>query len=156
MSLDNLANMFSQRSGVQQSIASTVMSTIMSYMMQHFMQKGLSGFLGSGGKDQNSMKSALSQLQNQANDPNHELVQQVKNNAGLKDTNQAKQYTQQAVGMMHEHADNNPQEMHSAFGNVANSKGFDLGSILGGLTGQNSNSQQQQQKKQGIGDMLGF
>lgn len=154
MSLDTLTNMFSQRSGVQQSIASTVMSTVMSYMMQHFMQKGLSGFLGSGGKDQNSMKSVLSQLQNQANDPRHELVQQVKSNSGLQDDNQAKQYTQQAVSMMREHTDNNPQELHSAFGNVANNKGFDIGSILGGLTGQNTNPQQQ--KKQGIGDLLGL
>jgi hypothetical protein len=155
MSLDNLANMFSQKSGVQQSIASTVMSTIMGYMMQHFMQKGLSGFLGSGGKDQNSMKSALSQLQNQTNDPNHELVQQVKNNSGLQDDNQAKQYTQQAVNIMHEHITNNPQEVHSAFENVADSKGFDLGGILRGLT-EKGGSEGQVQKKQGIGDLLGF
>src|ERR671926_1004714 len=136
MSLDNLAGMFSQRSGIQQTIASTIMSTIMSYMMQNFMQKGLSSFLGSGGNDKGSMKSALSQLQNDANnDPNHPLVQQVKNDSGLQDNNQARQYTQQAISMLNEHADNNPQGLHSIFGNVASTKGFDLGSMLGGIGG---------------------
>jgi hypothetical protein len=55
--------------------------------------------------------------------------------------------------MMREHADSNPQGLHSMFGTVANSKGFDLGSMLGG-----SSNQQQQKKQQqggGIGDLLG-
>jgi hypothetical protein len=163
MSLDNLAGMFSQRSGIQQSMSSTIMSTIMNYMMQHFMQKGLSSFLGSGGNDQGSMTSALSQLQGEAaNNPNHQLIQQVQQNAGLQDSNQAQQYTQQAIGMMQEHANNNPQGLHSIFGNFANNQGFDLGSLLGSRLGGsggssgNTNQQQQQQKKQGdIGDLLG-
>ena len=156
MSLENLAGMFSQRTGAQQSIASTIMSTIMSYIMQNFMQKGFSSFLGSGGGDQGSMKSALSQLQNDANDPNHPLVQQVKNDSGLQDNNQARQYTQQAIGMLNEHADNNPQGLQSMFGNFANSKGFDLGSILGTMGGGGSGSNSQQRRKQGgIGDLLG-
>ena len=157
--LDNLASMFSQRSGVQQSMSSTIMSTIMSYMMQNFMQRGLSSFLGSGGNDQGSMNSALSQLQNEAsNNPNHQLIQQVQQNCGLQDSNQAQQYTQQALGTMQEHANNNPQGLHSIFGGVANSKGFDLGSMLGGAlgSGDNNNQQQQQQKKKGgIGELLG-
>ena len=159
MSLDNLAGMFSQRTGAQQSISSTIMSTIMSYLMQNFMQKGLSSFLGSGGNDKGSMKSALSQLQNDANnDPNHPLVQQVKNDSGLQDNNQARQYTQQAVSMLNEHADNNPQGLHSMFGSFANSKGFDLGNILGGIGGGGSNSSNLQQRRkqgEGIGDLLG-
>jgi hypothetical protein len=152
MSLDNLASMFSQRTGAQQTIASTIMSTIMSYIMQNFMQKGLSSFLGSGGNDQGSMGSALSQLQNDANnDPNHPLVQQVKNDSGLQDNIQARQYTQQALSMLNEHADNNPQGLQSMFGNFANSKGFDLGGGLGGIGG----GAKQQKKQQGIGDLLG-
>lgn len=156
MSLENLAGMFSQRSGIQQTIASTIMSTVMSYMLQHFMQKGVGGFLGSGGSNQGAMKSALSQLQGQVNDPSHELVQQLKNSTGLQDDNQAKQYTQQATNLLHEHTDNNPQGLHSLFGNIANNKGLDLGSLLGGGQGNSSDGSQQQQKKQGIGDMLGL
>ena len=157
MSLDNLAGMFSQRTGAQQTVASTIMSTVMSYIMQNFMQKGLSSFLGSGGGDQGSMKSALSQLQNDANDPTLPLVQQVTNDSGLQDNNQARQYTQQAIGMLNEHADNNPQGLQSMFGNFANSKGFDLGSLLGGggLGEIGGGAKQQQKKQQGIGDLLG-
>lgn len=147
--------------------------------MQNLMQRGLSSFLGSGGSDQNSMKTALTQLQNQvSNDPNHPLIQQVRSDAGLQDNNQAKQYTQQALNTLNDHTENNPQELHSVFGNIASSKGFDIGSLLrggssggiGGLLGgaegntsSNTSSQEQQQKKQqqqqqkggGIGGLLG-
>ena len=86
MNLDNLAGMFSQRSGVQQSMSSTIMSTIMSYMMQHFMQKGLGNFMNSGGSDRGSMQSSFSELEGGLNDPHHPLVQQVKNNCGIQMT----------------------------------------------------------------------
>ena len=157
MSLENLAGMFSQRSGLQQSITSTIMSTIMSYMMQNLMQKGLSSFLGSRGNDQNSMNSAISQLQNEVrNDPNnHPLVQQIQSNCGFQDNNQATQYTQQAVSMMQEHTNNNPQGMHSLFGNFAKNQGFDLGSLLGG-GGEESQQQQRKQQGTGIRDLLGI
>src|ERR671929_427193 len=98
MSLDNLAGIFSQRSGVQQSTSSTIMSTIMNYMMQNFMQKGLGSFMNSGGSDRGSMQSSFSELQGGLNDPRHPLVQQVQNNCGLQDDNQARTYTQQATG----------------------------------------------------------
>lgn len=158
MSLENLAGMFSQRSGLQQSITSTIMSVLMSYMMQHFMQKGLSSFLGSGGNDQSSMSSALSQLQNEIRgNPNHPLVQQIQNNAGFQNNNQAAQYIQQAVDMMQEHTNNNPQNMHSLLGNFAQSNGFDLGSLLGGAAGnQQQQPQQKQQQGKGIKDLLGI
>ena len=117
MNLDNLAGMFSQRSGVQQSMSSTIMSTIMSYMMQNFMQKGLGSFMNSGGGDRNSMQSSFSELEGGINnDPRHPLVQQVKNNCGLQDDNQARMYTQQATGLLRENANNDPQGISSLFG----------------------------------------
>lgn len=152
MNLDDLAGMFSQRTGAQQSISSTIMSTIMGYMMQHFMQKGLGGFLGSGGNDRDSMKSALAQLQNQTADPNNDLVQQVKRNCHLQDDNQARQYTQQAVNVLREDTDREPQGLQSVFRNMAGNQGFDLGGLLGGGQPQRG----QGQKKGGIGDLLGF
>src|ERR671910_1498928 len=111
MNLENLAGMFSQRSGVQQSMSSTIMSTIMSYMMQHFMQKGLGSFMNSGGGDRGSMQSSFSELEGGLNnDLLHPLVQQVKNNCGLQDdNNQARMYTQQATGLLaRENANNDP------------------------------------------------
>jgi hypothetical protein len=161
MNLDNLAGMFSQRSGVQQSMSSTIMSTIMSYMMQHFMQKGLGSFMNSGGGDRNSMQSSFSELEGGLNDPRHPLVQQVKNNAGLQDDNQARMYTQQAT----ENANNDPQGLSSLLGSFGGGgqqqQGGGIGNLVGGLLGgDNNNNQdprQQQQKKKGggLGDMLG-
>jgi hypothetical protein len=171
MNLDSLAGMFSQRSGVQQSMSSTIMSTIMSYMMQHFMQKGLGNFMNLRGNDRSSMQSSFSELEGGLNnDPRHPLVQQVKNNCGLQDDNQARMYTQQATGLLRENANNDPQGMSSLFGSfggaggLGGQQGGGIGNIVGGLlggggSGDNQNpSQQQQQKKKGggggLGDML--
>ena len=164
MNLDNLASMFSQRSGVQQSMSSTIMSTIMSYMMQHFMQKGLGSFMNSGGGDRNSMQSSFSELEGGLNDPRHPLVQQVKNNAGLQDDNQARMYTQQATELLRENANNDPQGLSSllgSFGGGGGQQGGGIGNLVGGLLGggnnDNQDPRQQQQKKKGggLGDMLG-
>jgi hypothetical protein len=171
MNIDNLAGMFSQRSGVQQSMSSTIMSTIMSYMMQHFMQKGLGSFMNSGGGDKNSMQSSFSELEGGLNnDPRHPLVQQVKNNCGLQDDNQARMYTQQATGLLRENANNDPQGLSSLFGSFGGGgrqqqQGGGIGNLVGGMLGGGGNNnnqdptQQQQQKKKsggGLGDMLGL
>jgi hypothetical protein len=167
MNLDNLAGMFSQRSGVQKSISSTIMSTIMSYMMQNFMQKGLGSFMNSGGGDRNSMQSSFSELEGGINnDPRHPLVQQVKNNCGLQDDNQARMYTQQATGLLRENANNDPQGMSSLFGSFGGGgqqQSGGIGNVVGGLLGGGNNDnqdprqqQQQQKKKGGLGDMLGL
>jgi hypothetical protein len=141
------------------------MSTIMSYMMQNFMQKGLSSFMNSGGGDRNSMHSAFSELDGGLNDPRHPLVQQVKNNCGFQDDNQARMYTQQATGMLREHANNDPQGLSSLFGSfgggAGGQQGGGIGNLVGGLLGGSDNQdpkQQQQQKKKGggLGDMLGL
>jgi hypothetical protein len=162
MNLDNLAGMFSQRSGVQQSISSTIMSTIMSYMMQHFMQKGLGNFMNSGGNDRGSMQSSFSELEGGINnDPRHPLVQQIKNNCGLQDDNQARMYTQQATGLLRENANNDPQGLSSLFGSFGGGQqGGGIGNLVGGmLGGGNNNNQdpaQQKRKGGGLGDMLGL
>jgi hypothetical protein len=146
------------------------MSTIMSYMMQHFMQKGLGSFMNSGGGDRNSMQSSFSELEGGLNDPRHPLVQQVKNNAGLQDDNQARMYTQQATGLLRENANNDPQGLSSLLGSFGGGglgqqqQGGGIGNLVGGLLGGGNNDNQdprqqpqQQQKKKGggLGDMLG-
>jgi hypothetical protein len=100
------------------------------------------------------------------NDPRHPLVQQVKNNCGLQDDNQARMYTKQATGLLRENANNDPQGLSSLFGSFGREGqqqggiGNLVGDLLGagGSGGDNQNpSQQQQQKKKGggLGDMLG-
>ena len=164
MNLDNLAGMFSKRSGVQQSMSSTIMSTIMSYMIQHFMQKGLGNFMNSGGGDRNSMQSSFSELEGGLSDSRHPLVQQVKNNCGLQDDNQARMYTQQATGLLRDNANNDPQGLSSLFGSfgVGQQQGGGIGNLVGGMLGGGSNNnnqdptQQQKRKGGGLGDMLGL
>ena len=164
MNLDNLAGMFSQRSGVQQSMSSTIMSTIMRYMMQHFMQKGLGNFMNSGGGDKNSMQSSFSELEGGLSDPRHPLVQQVKSNCGLQDDNQARMYTQQATGLLRENANNDPKGLSSLFGSFGGGQQQGgIGNLVGGMldSGSNNNNnqdptQQQKRKGGGLGDMLGL
>jgi len=132
-------------------------------MVQHFMQKGLGSFMNSGGGEKNSMQSSLSELEGGLNDPHHPLVQQVKNNCGIQDDNQARMYTQQATGLLRENANNDPQGLSSLFGSFGGGQqqggiGNMVGGLLGGGSGDNQNpSQQQQQKKKGgLGDILGL
>jgi hypothetical protein len=139
MNVDSLASMFSNKSGIQQSIASTIISTIISYAMQNLMQKGIGSFLNSGGSDTGSLQSALSHLGGNVSDSSHPLVQQVKDNSGIQDPNQAKQYTQQAIGLLKEHAGSDPQG---------------LSSLLGGFMG-NNNNRQDSGGGGGIGDLVG-
>ena len=143
----------------------------MNYMMQNFMQKGLGSFMNSGGGDRGgSMQSSFSELEGgiNNNDPRHPLVQQVKNNCGLQDDNQARMYTQQATGLLRENANNDPQGMSSLFGSFGGAggqqQGGGIGNVVGGLLGGGNNDnnqdptqqQQQQKKKGGLGDMLGL
>jgi hypothetical protein len=90
-------------------------------------------------------------------------VQQVKNNCGIQDDNQARRYTQQATGLLRENANNDPQGLSSLFGSFGGGQqqggiGNMVGGLLGGGSGDNQNpSQQQQQKKKGgLGDILGL
>ena len=58
--------------------------------MQRMMSKGIGSFLDSRGQNQDSMKSTMNQIQSDtANNPDHELVQQVKSKTGIQDDNQA-------------------------------------------------------------------
>jgi hypothetical protein len=122
MNIDSLSSILSNRSGIQQSVAGTILSTIINYAVQNLMQKGISSFLSSNGSDKSSLQSALSNLDGHTNDPNSPLVQQVKSSSGLRDNNQSKQYTQQAVELLKEHAGKDPQGLSSLLGSFTSSE----------------------------------
>ncbi len=143
MNLDNLAGMFSQRSGVQQSMGNSIMNAIIGFMAQKMMGQGIESML-SGGSGSGGIQSMLSGLIGGGGGLNrdHELVRHVQQNAGIQDPETARQYTQQGVGILDEQSRSNPQGLQSLFG-----------SFLGGGGGQ-------QQKKGssgggGVGEMLG-
>ena len=89
MNLDNLAGMFSQRSGVQQSIGNSIMSAIIGFMAQKMIGQGIGSRLsgsGSGSNSSGGIQSMLSGLVGGGGlNRDHELVRHVQQNAGIQD-----------------------------------------------------------------------
>jgi hypothetical protein len=144
MSLDSLAGMFSQRSGVQQSMGNTIISTIIGFLVQKMMGQGLGNMLsggssGSGVGGIGNIQSMLSGLGGMNRD--HELVREEQQKAGLQDPEQARQYTQQGVDILNEQSKNNPQGLQSL-----------LASFMGGGGG---SSGQNKAGGGGLGGMIG-
>jgi hypothetical protein len=144
MNIDNLAGMFSQKSGVQQSMGNSIMSAIIGFMAQKMMGQGLGSMLsGGGGSSPGGIQSMLSGLGGFNRD--HELVKHVQQNAGIKDPETARQYTQQGVEVLNEQSRSNPQGLQS---------------LLGGFLGGGSSGNQQGKRGGGglggmVGDVLG-
>jgi hypothetical protein len=100
MNLDNLAGMFSQRSGVQQSMGNSIMSAIIGLMAQKMMGQGIGSMLSGGGSNSSGgIQSMLSGLGGGLNH-DHELVRHVQQNAGIQDPETARQYTQQGEDIL--------------------------------------------------------
>jgi hypothetical protein len=144
MNIDNLAGMFSQKSGVQQSMGNSIMSAIIGFMVQKMMGQGLGSMLSGGGGSSGSsggIQSMLSGLGGLNRD--HELVRHVQQNAGIKDPETARQYTQQGVEVLNEQSKSNPQGLQSL-----------LGGFLGG-GGRSGGSEQGKGGGGGLGGMIG-
>jgi hypothetical protein len=141
MSLDSLAGMFSQRSGVQQPMGNTIISTIIGFLVQKMMGQGLGNMLSGGsssggGGGIGSIQSMLSGLNG-----DNELVHEVQQKAGVQDPEQARQYTQQGVDVLNEQSKSNPQGLQSL-----------LASFMGGGGG---GSGQNKVGGGGLGGMIG-
>src|SRR5829696_2418709 len=111
MNLDNLVGMFSQRSGVQQSMGNSIMNAIIGFMAQKMMGQGIGGMLSGGsGSGSGGIQSMLSGLVGGGGlNRDHELVRHVQQNAGIQDPETARQYTQQGVSILDEQSRTNPQ-----------------------------------------------
>jgi hypothetical protein len=143
MNLDNLAGIFSQRSGVQQSMGNSIMSTIIGFMAQKMMGQGIGSMLSGGGSSSSGdIQSMLSGLGGGGLNHDHELVRHVQQNAGIQDPETARQYTQQGVDILNEQSKSNPQGLQSLFGGFLggggqqkNGGGGGLGGMLGDVLG---------------------
>jgi hypothetical protein len=149
MNLDNLAGMFSQRSGVQQSMGNSIMNAIIGFMAQKMMGQGIGSMLsgGGGGSGSGGIQSMLSGLVVGGGGLNrdHELVRHVQQNAGIQDPETARQYTQQGVSILDEQSRSNPQGLQSLFGGFlgegggqqkkGGSGGGGVGEMLGDVLG---------------------
>ena len=132
MNIDNLAGMFSQKSGVQRSMGNSIMSAIIGFMVQKMMGQGLGSMLSGGGGSSGSsggIQSMLSGLGGLNRD--HELVRHVQQNAGIKDPETARQYTQQGVEVLNEQSKSNPQGLQSLVGGFLGGGGGSSGSQQG-------------------------
>ena len=132
--------MFSQRSGVQQSMGNSIMNAIIGFMAQKMIGQGIGSMLsGGGGSGSAGIQSMLSGLTGGGLNRDHELVRHVQQNAGIQDPETARQYTQQGVNILDEQSRTNPQGLQSLFG-----------SFLGG-----GGQQKKGGSGGGIGEMLG-
>jgi|SRR5829696_1073593 len=139
MNLDNLAGMFSQRSGVQQSMGNSIMNAIIGFMAQKMMGQGIGSMLSGGGSGSGGIQSMLSGLTGGGLNRDHELVRHVQQNAEIQDPETARQYTQQGLNILDEQSRTNPQGLQSLFGNFLGGGGQQKKSGSGG----------------GVGEMLG-
>jgi hypothetical protein len=133
--------MFSQRSGVQQSMGNSIMSAIIGFMAQKMMGQGIGSMLSGGASSSGGIQSMLSGLGGGLNH-DHELVRHVQQNAGIQDPETASQYTQQGVDILNEQSKSNPQGLQSLFGGFLggggqqkNGSGGGLGGMLGDVLG---------------------
>lgn len=119
MSMDDLANKLSER-GIPQSSR----MAILSYIVDHILDKGDSENKKSvtssnktpsvsGTESYGNVYSALSSIGQLS--PGHPLIQQIQQGTDIKDPEVATQYTQQAISVMKDHADQHPEKMHSIF-----------------------------------------
>jgi hypothetical protein len=144
MNLENLAGMFSQRSGVQQSMGNSIMNAIIGFMAQKMMGQGIGSMLSGGSSSSGGIQSMLSGLVGGGLNGDHELVRHVQQNAGIQDPETARQYTQQGVNILDEQSRTNPQGLQSLFGSFLGGGGQQkkgssgggvsemLGDVLGG------------------------
>jgi hypothetical protein len=122
-------------------MGNSIMSAIIGFMAQKMIGQGLGSILsGGGGSSSGGIQSMLSGLGGLNRD--HELVRHVQQNAGIKDPETARQYTQQGVEVLNEQTKSNPQGLQSL-----------LGGFLGGRG--SSGSQQGKEGGGGLGGIIG-
>jgi len=111
LNVENLANMFAQKSGINPSIATTIITVVMQYVTQQ---------LAASPKGKGGIGNITSVLSNLSADlkGDHPLVKEVQEKANLQDSQQATQYIHKAVDFVKEEAGHNPQGIESLFGDV--------------------------------------
>lgn len=121
MSADDLASKLSQ-SGIAQSSRSTIINSIIKHLVENGESEGKGSTNNNGTTGDTSapvddaaddIHLALSNIGQLS--PGHPLVQRIQQDTGIQDPQIATQYTQQTLGAMKEHANENPESMRSLF-----------------------------------------
>jgi len=111
LKIDNLTNVFTKKSGIEQSLASAIISVVIQYVIQYSASTGR----GKGGI-QNIM-SILTNLRSNLTSE-HPLVNQVQQRTGLKDIQLVINHVENALNFITEEADVNPEGIESLFRNT--------------------------------------
>lgn len=107
--IGSLANMFSQNTGAQSSMATMVINAVIGFITQ----RGLGGMMSGGGQGGGIMSALSSFVGGDNVNPNSDMVKHVQQTCGIQDPQQASQYTQQAVSIMNEQGNSNPSGLES-------------------------------------------
>jgi hypothetical protein len=111
LKIDNLANVFTKKSGIEQSTASAIITVVIQYIIQYSASKG-----ARKGGIQNIMY-ILSSIQSNLS-PEHPLISQVQDKTGLKDKQLVSDHVENALNFITQEADVNPEGIESLFGNI--------------------------------------
>ena len=136
--IGSLANIFSQKTGAQSSMATLVINAVIGFITQ----RGLGGMMSGGGQGGGIMSALSSFVGGDNVNPNSDMVKHAQQTCGILDPQQASQYTQQAVSIMNEQGNSNPSGIESLFSNF----------MGGGQSQPTSTGQPQPQKKKGLLD----
>ncbi len=121
-----LTGMLSQRHGLDKSVSGSVINAIIGHLTKQ--QGGGIGNLFSQGNNysdddriggiQSSLSNLMAERESGQFHQDHQLIRYVQQNAGIQDPEQVREYTHHAIGLLHEHANNNPQGSHSLFSDL--------------------------------------
>ena len=115
------------KSGIPESSRSEIINSIIKHIIEsgdsedkvNTNDKGNAGTtVADTDKDVQSALSNIGQLS-----PAHPLVQRIQKDTGIQDPQLATQYTEQTVGAMKAHANENPKSMRSILGSLRRKKG---------------------------------
>lgn len=118
MSMDDLANKLSER-GIPQSSRMAIISSIVDHILDQgdSNKKNISNSNKapgvSGTEPYENVNSALSSIGQLS--PGHPLIQRIQQGTEIKDPQVATQYTQHAISVMKDHANQHPEKMRSIF-----------------------------------------
>jgi hypothetical protein len=103
--------MFSQKSGIQKSIAAIIIPLVIQFVLQKVTS-------GGGKKSLENITSTLSDLGSTNINTDHALVKQIQEKTNIKDSQDITRYIQQAAGAIKQEVDANPKGIESLFSEV--------------------------------------
>lgn len=111
LKIDNLANVFTKKSGIEQSTATAIISVVIQYVIQ---------YAASSGTRKGGIQNILSILSNLKDNltPEHPLVIEVQEKTGLNDKQLVSDHVENALNFITQEADVNPEGIESLFGNI--------------------------------------